>query len=836
MIVVVIAIIVILILLSVIIWSIVSVGGLTPALQVQPTDTTLNSAPTDTSIDINSLLALLLNTGLESGSGSGSGSGNLQNINPSIDINSVLAFNIDPSIDINSLLASLLNTNSNNSGSSSNLNQANASPSNLNQASASPRFNQASASLSNLNQANVSPRLNQASASPFNLNQASASPRFNQASASPRFNQASASPRFNQASASPFNLNQANASPFNLNQANASPFNQANASPFNFNQANASSNIIIDTSSSPIIINYIVYSKYIKGLTGSGISDVRIQKITSGELLTIVTTTQLPHGYTERFSNNTAVYVYDGLRLISIDPNNIILTNDVLVRCDAFSKILISDASAAASASYNISNIDISNMPGVQGGSSSFMPNMPGVQGGSSSFMPSVPGVQGGSSSFIQGIPSIPGVQGGSSSFIPGFASKLPNANASASIINQLISQNNGSASSALQVFAKSSITSKKKGFVVGNEDPVGGLKVNSLNTGWYYTWGPTQSMSPVPAGINFTPMIWSLDAAFTPAKITTLLNNIKSLPISATDNYLLTYNEPDGVNAGAQANMTVGVALQYWPTVLSAMISSYTTPPILGSPVMYGSTTQVPSDAPGTGKNINSMPQPSIVGSRTINISNKSVPNMVTLNPAIWIDNFLLQVYDTHQKTPYIRSPFPNFICIHWYGVPQVKSFTNYIAAVYDKYNLPIWVTEYSCADWNATCCPTAHPTQPNVDWSYPTDITVNLANASQSTNTTAQFMIQTMQWMDQQPYVERYTWKERPLLVPPNANITKTGTTPTSINVGGKSYPLDSSMSTMSADNQDFMGQSTLFNSYEHFPTTMPPLTPLGQLYAII
>ena len=789
MIVVVIAIIVILILLSVIIWSIVSVGGLTPALQVQPTDTTLNSAPTDTSIDINSLLASLLNTGSESGSGSGSGSGNLQNINPSIDINSVLAFNIDPSIDINSLLASLLNTNSNNSGSSSNLNQANASPSNLNQASASPRFNQASASLSNLNQANVSPRLNQASASPFNLN-----------------------------------------------QANASPFNQANASPFNFNQANASSNIIIDTSSSPIIINYIVYSKYIKGLTGSGISDVRIQKITSGELLTIVTTTQLPHGYTERFSNNTAVYVYDGLRLISIDPNNIILTNDVLVRCDAFSKILISDASAAASASYNISNIDISNMPGVQGGSSSFMPNMPGVQGGSSSFMPSVPGVQGGSSSFIQGIPSIPGVQGGSSSFIPGFASKLPNANASASIINQLISQNNGSASSALQVFAKSSITSKKKGFVVGNEDPVGGLKVNSLNTGWYYTWGPTQSMSPVPAGINFTPMIWSLDAAFTPAKITTLLNNIKSLPISATDNYLLTYNEPDGVNAGAQANMTVGVALQYWPTVLSAMISSYTTPPILGSPVMYGSTTQVPSDAPGTGKNINSMPQPSIVGSRTINISNKSVPNMVTLNPAIWIDNFLLQVYDTHQKTPYIRSPFPNFICIHWYGVPQVKSFTNYIAAVYDKYNLPIWVTEYSCADWNATCCPTAHPTQPNVDWSYPTDITVNLANASQSTNTTAQFMIQTMQWMDQQPYVERYTWKERPLLVPPNANITKTGTTPTSINVGGKSYPLDSSMSTMSADNQDFMGQSTLFNSYEHFPTTMPPLTPLGQLYAII
>ena len=380
------------------------------------------------------------------------------------------------------------------------------------------------------------------------------------------------------------------------------------------------------------------------------------------------------------------------------------------------------------------------------------------------------------------------------------------------------------------QGISQGGLNFKKKGFVVGNSDPVGGLKVNNLNTGWYYTWGPSQSMLPVPSGIKFTPMIWSLTDTFTITEITSLLGKIKNLPYSNTDNILLTYNEPDGAEPTAQANMTVGIALKYWPTVLSTMVSTYTTPPLLGSPVMYGSTTNLPSSAAGTGKNINSMPQPTISGQRTINISNNpSVINNVTLNPAIWLDNFLLQLYDTHKVTPYTRSPFPDFICIHWYGVPQVKSFTDYIANVYAKYNLPIWVTEYSCADWYATCCPTAHPSEPTIDWSYPTTATI-----SQSTNTTAQFMTQTMQWMNQQSFVQRYTWKERPLLVPPNANITYSGSVATSINVGGTSYPLDSSMSTMAANNPDVMGQSTLFNSYQHFPTALPPLTPLGNLYA--
>ena len=393
-----------------------------------------------------------------------------------------------------------------------------------------------------------------------------------------------------------------------------------------------------------------------------------------------------------------------------------------------------------------------------------------------------------------------------------------------------------GGSTAGSQIGNIGSFIFKKKGFVVGNSDPVGGAKVNTLNTGWYYTWGPTPSMLPIPNNVKFTPMIWSLPSSPYPQNVYTAISNIQNLQIISTDNCLLTYNEPDGLNRGAQANMTVGDAVNGWPTILSTMVSSYTTPPRIGSPVMYGSTLVASTDAPGQGKNINCMPQPQKNGTRTVNISNTSLPNNVTLNPSIWLDNFLLQIYDINKTTPYSRSPFPDFICIHWYGPPQVNSFKTYITNVYTKYNLKIWVTEYSCADWNATCCPTAHPTDSSVDWSYPNNVNTNIANSSQITNTTAQFMLQTMQWMNSSPYVERYTWKERPLLIPPNSDITYSGSKPISVAMNGSSYPLDDSMSIMSSSNPDFMGQSTLFKSYEHFPSNLPPLTTLGQLYASI
>jgi hypothetical protein len=98
-------------------------------------------------------------------------------------------------------------------------------------------------------------------------------------------------------------------------------------------------------------------------------------------------------------------------------------------------------------------------------------------------------------------------------------------------------------------------------------------------------------------------------------------------------------------------------------------------------------------------------------------------------------------------------------------------------------------------------------------IDWSYPT--TDNIA-----TNATAKFMVDTVTGMNAMPFVERYSWKERFLLLPPGISVP-VGEDPTN-------YSIES------PTNPDVMGQSALFASFQHFPTQAPPLTPLGQLYA--
>jgi hypothetical protein len=329
-------------------------------------------------------------------------------------------------------------------------------------------------------------------------------------------------------------------------------------------------------------------------------------------------------------------------------------------------------------------------------------------------------------------------------------------------------------------------IVSSKKGFVVGHNDPSGAGKVMALNTSWYYTWGPTGI-----SGLNlpFFPMFWNVSKTV-PACTLTSCPVLTGLP----GDTLLAYNEPDGTNASAQANMTVEQAVQFWPLLVA-------TGKRLGSPVMYGSLVHSTT-------NPNNTPVGPDASQVTIN------GNVINLNPSgVWLDNFLYQV--SQMSNP----KYPDFICIHWYGPPNAPSFINYLNNVYQKYKLPLWITEYSCADWGATCCTEVAPysrlqytniTQGTThtegyDWSYPT--TENI-----TTNATAVFMKETVQAMNGMSFVERFSWKERFLLAPP-------GTSGDSVE---------------SPSNPDVMGQSALFASFQHFPTTVPPLTPLGQLYA--
>lgn len=332
----------------------------------------------------------------------------------------------------------------------------------------------------------------------------------------------------------------------------------------------------------------------------------------------------------------------------------------------------------------------------------------------------------------------------------------------------------------------------KKKGFVAGVQDPTCAAKIAVLNCDWYYTWGPAPPALP-PPGLLFTPMYWS--AAKPPAASF----NVNAVPQGWDPTNLLTYNEPDGTNSGAQANMRVDTAVAKWPALVA-------TGRRLGSPVMFGSLVH-PGSSP------NNVPAPSTgTAPSMVNISNDpNTPNVVTLDPSIWLDNFLIQI---NLLTPRPRNP--DFICVHWYGPPQPDSFLNYLRAVNAKYNLPIWVTEYSCADWPATCCGgnppgTVHTTLKGLTWDAFTGTPIEAYK-----NSTANFMQMTVQGMEGMPFVERYSWKERFKLVP--------FTNPTGIQGDSQEGP----------SNPDHMNQSALFDSYVHFPTSLPPLTPLGTLYA--
>jgi len=326
--------------------------------------------------------------------------------------------------------------------------------------------------------------------------------------------------------------------------------------------------------------------------------------------------------------------------------------------------------------------------------------------------------------------------------------------------------------------------------------------------------------------------MFWNVNKSLPACSLSnciTLTRTLATVASSADSGALLGYNEPDGVNVSAQANMTVGQAVEFWG-LLSA------TNRRLGSPVMFGDLLRPNACA-------NNVPAVPVSGNVTINISNDpATQNNVTLTPGtwdpaggnitgIWLDNFLYQLYLNNQDPSKAKVRFPDFIAVHWYGQPDATRFLNYLTGINSKYHLNIWVTEYSCADWAATCCTAVAPysrstpllsftgiTQGSVhtvgfDWSYPTDTNIN-------SNATSQFMVNTVRGMNSMPFVERFSWKERNLLIPPGNTFPAGGVS--------TNYDIESSA------NPDYMGQSALFASFEHLPTALPDLTPLGRLYA--
>jgi hypothetical protein len=85
------------------------------------------------------------------------------------------------------------------------------------------------------------------------------------------------------------------------------------------------------------------------------------------------------------------------------------------------------------------------------------------------------------------------------------------------------------------------------------------------------------------------------------------------------------------------------------------------------------------------------------------------------------------------------------NFITVHWYGSdfstgPAVQQLESYLQAIYDRYHLPIWLTEFALINFGGGP-------------SYPTD-------AQQ-----AAFLTAATQMLATLPYMQRYAWFALPV-----------------------------------------------------------------------
>jgi len=79
------------------------------------------------------------------------------------------------------------------------------------------------------------------------------------------------------------------------------------------------------------------------------------------------------------------------------------------------------------------------------------------------------------------------------------------------------------------------------------------------------------------------------------------------------------------------------------------------------------------------------------------------------------------------------------DFMAVHLYNAPDAESFLKKIDAVYEKYRLPIWITEFAVADWDALKNPNGN---------------------RYSESEVLAFMQAVLPELEKRPYVVRYAW----------------------------------------------------------------------------
>jgi len=188
-------------------------------------------------------------------------------------------------------------------------------------------------------------------------------------------------------------------------------------------------------------------------------------------------------------------------------------------------------------------------------------------------------------------------------------------------------------------------------------------------------SWYWNWAVSPTPGAgdsAEFVPMIWGPDSVTS--------DNLDRAQRNGT--VLLGFNEPDFAN---QSNISVEQALDLWPRLQATGMR-------LGSPA------------------------PAVGGA----------------DPGGWLDRFLSGAAQRGYRV--------DFIALHWYGsdfsAAAVGHLRGYLQAVWDRYHLPIWLTEFALIRWGSSGAV------------YPSD-------AEQ-----AAFITGTTEMLEGLSFVERYAW----------------------------------------------------------------------------
>ncbi|MFB9056111.1 glycosyl hydrolase [Mariniflexile ostreae] len=189
--------------------------------------------------------------------------------------------------------------------------------------------------------------------------------------------------------------------------------------------------------------------------------------------------------------------------------------------------------------------------------------------------------------------------------------------------------------------------------YSVGKKGALGGdvkwATPEYYNASWRYHWGLGIGQEKTPS-LQFVPMAWSKGDNWTS------LENMQKVGEDMTNNHLMAFNEPDNSD---QSNLTVAEALEAYPKLLASGLR-------LGAPgvenIQYNSTSD-------------------------------------SFNDGAWIKEFMDGCIERGYRV--------DFIPAHDYVRRSKSSFLERFQGLYDRYNLPIWVTEYNYGNPNFGSAP---------------------------------------------------------------------------------------------------------------------------------